>query len=312
MMKGSPKLIINKLVLVGYDKNYIIPFHPGINIIYGDSDTGKSSILNLIDYLLGGSKVDTYDEIEKKVKYALLEISLESKTYTIKRNIFNLREYIQVYSTCFEDIENVLPSEYGPNYNKQGPAGYFSDFLLKSLNIPLIKVKEAPTKADSEMKRVSFRDIFKYNYLQQDDVGSKYILDLKSYSVRIKNQETFKFIHNLLDDQIAKINEEISNKLTEKKKHDNEYNTVLSFFRDVKLESTEDIYIKVNELDEKLKFIEQDINQINKEMKSDNKELDEIRTHILEIERNIDEIDREKFIKQSQLERYLILKKIII
>ena len=97
MNNNSPSLIINKLVLVGQRKNYIVPFHKGLNVIYGDSDTGKSSILNLINYCLGGNKVHMYDELEYGGKYCLLEVLLNEKAYTIKRDIFAPTQFIEVY-----------------------------------------------------------------------------------------------------------------------------------------------------------------------------------------------------------------------
>ena len=60
-------ILVNKLIVVGIRKNYTVEFYPGVNIIYGDSTTGKSSILNLVDYLLGAKKFDIYPEIEAAV-----------------------------------------------------------------------------------------------------------------------------------------------------------------------------------------------------------------------------------------------------
>ncbi|USK36472.1 hypothetical protein LIT25_27315 (plasmid) [Bacillus sp. F19] len=308
-MNKSPKLIINRLVLVGHDKDYIVPFSAGINIIYGDSDTGKSSILNLINYLLGSSEVYMYDEIELKAKYALLEVSLNENIYTIKRNIFNSNEFIEVFKSNLEEIDTVFPLEYGPNYQKQGSSGFFSDFLLSSLNIPLIKVKEAPTKVESPMKRVSFRDIFKYNYLEQDDVGNKNILDLQNWAVRIKNQETFKLIHNLLDDQITQLEEEIAKKTSQKNKSDNEFKIVSSFFSDTKLQSIDKINEYIIELDIQLNALVNDIETITTNMKSDNIEIDEIRENIIYLEKEIDKLNKEKFFKKTQLDRSISLKK---
>jgi hypothetical protein len=308
-MSTSPKLLINLLVLVGHDKNYSVKFNNGINIIYGDSDTGKSSILNLIDYLLGASKVEMYDEIEKKVKYALLELSIENKIYTIKRDIFKPNDYIQVFKSTIDGMNKVFPIEYAPNYRKEGGSGFFSDFLLTALNIPLLKVKQAPSRADSPMKRVSFRDIFKYNFLNQDDVGSKYILDTRNYAVKVKNQETFKFIHNLLDDQITQLEEEISNKITEKKKSDSDYKTVSSFFSDAKLEQEHELEEIIIRLDKELKANEQEIQIINTKMKSNNTEFDELRALIIKLENEFAELNKEKYLKKTQLDRNISLRK---
>ncbi|EDS7766808.1 AAA family ATPase, partial [Salmonella enterica subsp. enterica serovar Blockley] len=67
-------LRIERLILVGSRKNYFVEFEDGLNIIHGDSDTGKSSILEFIDYLLGGSSIELADEIISSVDYAALEI----------------------------------------------------------------------------------------------------------------------------------------------------------------------------------------------------------------------------------------------
>ncbi|MGL6366000.1 AAA family ATPase [Aeromonas veronii] len=68
-------------------KNYSVNFHEGVNIIYGDSATGKSSILNLIDYLLGAKTFSLYPEIESSGRYCLLDVTLNSQRYTIKRDL---------------------------------------------------------------------------------------------------------------------------------------------------------------------------------------------------------------------------------
>lgn len=210
MSVNSPFIRINQLILVGRSKNYIIPFHNGINIIYGDSDTGKSSILNLIDYALGSSEVYLYQEIESQGKYVLLEVNIRNEVYTIKRDIFSPKSFIEVYYSNIANMDSIFPKEFGPNYKIEGPAGYFSDFMLSALNIPLIKLKQAPTKEDSKVKRLSFRDIFKYCYLDQDEVGSKHLLDIQNPAVAVKNRETFKFIHNVLDSQITNLDSQIS------------------------------------------------------------------------------------------------------
>src|SRR5690554_4390524 len=122
----TPKLIISNLILVGNRKNYIVPFNNGLNLIYGDSDTGKSSILNLINYCLGASSVDLYDEIELAGDYCLLEVLLTGEVYTIKRDIFNSKAEIEVYRSSYKEIDNVFPKFYSPNYNKVSEDGFFS------------------------------------------------------------------------------------------------------------------------------------------------------------------------------------------
>lgn len=309
MNRKSPEIIINKLVLVGREKNYTVNFHVGLNIIYGDSDTGKSSILNLIDYLLGNKKVYMYDEIEQHGKYAMLEVTLNDRTYTIKREIFYPKDNIEVYSSDIENMDKIFPLEYSPNYEKEGPAGHFSDFLLSSLNIPIIQVKQSPSRVDSKMVRLSFRDIFKYCYFNQDDVGSREILDRKNYTLVAKNKETFKFLHNSLDIQITEIEKQIGERNKKKTELVNKYNIISSFLLETKLSTEESLHEERNKSQSQITVLENEIDVLSKEMKADNQELEELRGVVINLETSLKQLLFRKSLKESQLDQNLRLKK---
>ncbi|WP_408895336.1 hypothetical protein [Paenibacillus taichungensis] len=305
----SPKLVINKLILKGHEKDYVVTFSLGINIIYGDSDSGKSSILNLIDYLLGAKKIYMYEEIEKHGRYALLEVELNGKTYTIKRDIFKPEDLIEVFSTGIENISDLFPALYSPNYKKEGPAGYFSDFLLNALNIPLVKIKQSPTKADSDLTRLSFRDIFKYCYLDQDDVGSRNILDSNSPVVFTKNKEVFKFIYNLLDSQITDLQGQISEKTSEKNKLIEKHDVIASFFRDTQIDSLDLLNEELTMVRDELELIEMELASITQRMRSDSSYFDDLRKLIVHLESENTKYKTNKSLKLGQMEQHIRLKK---
>lgn len=308
-LSNSPLLLVDKLVVVGRNKDYKATFNAGLNIIYGDSDTGKSSILNLIDYLLGASEVDMYNELEMNGKYALLEVVLNGKTYTVKRDIFNPRDFIEVYPSTINEMDSVFPREYGPNYSKLGRDGYFSDFLLQALNIPLVRVKEAPTKDVSPMKRVSFRDIWKFCYLSQDDVGNKNLLGNKNGPSYVKTKETFKFVHMLLDSQIQDLNAEIMEKQRRKSQLEQKFNSVSAFFRETQLETTESLDDELETITKDLSGVNVNIRKITDSMTADTEQFEEIRNLIREYEQQVEKTTTQRFSKDVQLENKIRLKK---
>ncbi|PEA82441.1 AAA family ATPase [Bacillus pseudomycoides] len=309
MENKSPILIIEKLVLVGIEKQYIVNFDEGINIIYGDSDTGKSSILNIIDYLLGAKKVYLYDEIEQYGRYGLLQVNLNGKVYTIKRDIFDTGSNIEVYPTIIEEMDKVFPEEYGPHYGNEGPSGYFSDFLISSLNIPIIKVKKSPTKENSEMVRLSFRDIFKYCYFDQDEIGNRYILNQQNYAVFSKNKETFKFLHNVLDTQIVELQHGISEKVNERKTLNEKYKIISSFLRETKLLTEEALQVESEGLLENKLLLEKAIKKITLEMQVDGGEREVLREIVVDLERKLHEMVEEKTYIGIQLDQNIRLRK---
>jgi hypothetical protein len=304
---ATPKLIVNHLILIGNRKSYDVNFKKGLNIIYGDSDTGKSSILNLINYCLGSSNVDFYDEIETTGKYCLLEVALRGDIYTIKRDIFKPNNEIEVFK-CFHDkIDDFFPKYYSPNYSKTSEDGYFSDFLLSSMNVPIIKLKEAPTKNDSKMVRLSFRDIFKYNFLDQDKIGSKKIFG-DNPVLLVKLKETFKLMFNVLDTQILELNEIIAKKNILRTDLEKKNKSVSAFLKDTEVESLKDLTLKLESIDVELLIINDDLKIIDKEIIKDSQDLNYLRKNIQVKEREISELSQDLSVNQQEIRQNIALR----
>lgn len=270
-MINKSRLVVKKLILVGHRKDYKISFESGVNIIYGDSATGKSSILELINYLLGSSKFIYDEEIETSVKYAALEVELNNVTYTIKRDIFSTVRPVEVYTSSFDSISNVFPKKYIPHYSgTETEDGFFSDFLLEALNLPVLKVREAPSQFDSRMVRLSFRDIFKYCYLKQDDVGSKQILSVTNGVLYSKNKQTFRYIFNLLDSSITELEQEIQNVSNKKTETTRKYKAVSEFLREIQFDTAINLGDKVGELQNQAALLRTQLDKINSAMIANN------------------------------------------
>lgn len=282
----TPKLKVNHLVLVGTQKDYVVEFKTGLNIIYGDSDTGKSSILSLINYCLGASYLDTYEEIEQKGQYCLLEVELLGKVYTIKRDIFNLNAEIEVFHGTYKTIENSFPKYYSPNYSQNSEDGNFSEFMMRAMRIPIVKVKEAPSKDITKMVHVSFRDIFKYNYLDQDKIGSKKIFG-ENYAYLTKLKETFKLMYNVLDGQITELEGRISVLITDKNNLVSKNNSVSSFLKETEVESLNELDAKKEELQKELDSLRHAIKDIDNEIINGSEELNSLRKEVNDLELGI-------------------------
>ncbi|EHR0555472.1 hypothetical protein KS869_004176 [Vibrio parahaemolyticus] len=268
----ASSISINKLIVVGHEKNYTVEFYKGVNIIYGDSATGKSSILNLIDYLLGAKKFDLYPEIESAGKYAVLDVDLNSNRYTIKRDIFNPKLPIEVYPCKFDDIDRYACKKYLPTFaeNSSFPGlDYYSNFLLDNLDLPKVKLKESPTKDDSKLVRLSFRDIFKYCYVDQDTLGSKGFLKSENYAVQTKNKEVFKYIFNALDSNLSNLEGLLSEKTSERKAIEKKYELVADFLRESEFDTIHALDDNVEKIDFQIKELKQEIEKLNKNCVSD-------------------------------------------
>ncbi|WP_397444125.1 hypothetical protein [Pseudomonas chlororaphis] len=253
-MEFSPTLIINRMILKGISGNYEATFREGLNIVWGDMDSGKSSILNIIDYCLGGSnKKLLYEEMTSKARRAFIELSINENTFTIERDILEPKSAIKVYTGEFESIQDLFPRFMAPTSNGNMPDGWISDFLLESLGIARVKIKESSIRSDADEDRLSFRDLMKLMYLKQTLVGSDSLCDAGNPALFSKNVAIQKFVYNIHDERLATLRSELTEEskgLTELKSSEA---SISNFLRDVKIttenfSASDQIDIKKNHL----------------------------------------------------------------
>lgn len=304
-MDLSQGLLLKNLILQGHRKDYRVPFYPGINIIYGDADTGKSSILRLVYYLLGGKQIKLDEEISSSVKYAVLEITVNGTPYCISRDIFSPARDIDVYSCRYSEIANSFPEKYRSSVNKGDDENKsLSEFLFEALELPSVRLKQAPTKDSSETARLSFLDLFKFIYLDQDDVGSAHMLNIGNHVLETKNREVFKYIFNVLDSGISDIEVDIASKTHEKTQLSNQYSTISNFLTQTEFKGSEDLDEELSSIDKvKIEFKSQ-LSDLNKRMTSDNELYEGLKDALNTINLNVEQQEESKSKALRSIERF--------
>lgn len=300
---------LRQLILVGHRKNYVVKFRQGLNVIYGDSATGKSTILECINYLLGSSKFDFDTEIETSVSHVALEILVSEQPYLIKRDIFNPKRPIEVYPSSFEGTESHFPKLYVPSYTQPtAESGYFSDFLLEILGLAPVKLRTAPTRDDSGVARLSFRDIFKFCYLKQDDVGAKNILNAQVPVLSVKTKQTFKYIFNLLDESLAALEAQASELRAKKKRLETKYEDVSDFLRQTDFRSAVSIDDELDRLDEQISVLEMQLAELNKRYTADTESSRYLRDLLADNKSALALASADRFEAERQIERFVRLR----
>ena len=304
-MNLSQGLLLKNLILHGHRKDYRVTFHPGINIIYGDADTGKSSILRLIYYLLGGKQFKIDEEISSSVKYAVLEIVVNGTPYCISRDIFNPARDVDVYSCEYSEISNSFPEKYKSSVTKGDDKNKsLSEFLLEALELPAVRLKQAPTKDSSETSRLSFLDLFKYIYLDQDNVGSTHMLNIGNHVLETKNREVFKYIFNVLDSGISEIEVDIASKTQEKTQLSNQYSAISHFLSQTEFKSSEDLDNEISNIDNIKIEVKARLSDLNNRMTSDNELYEGLKDALNTINLNIEQQDEKRSKSLRSIERF--------
>ena len=208
--ESSPYIFVKKVIIHGLDNSYEAKFEDGINLIWGDMDCGKSSILNLIDYCLGGGNDTlTYGEILAKARTVYLEVDLNGNVITFERPILDSSAPVKAYRVPYSSILTTYPMILSADSQKPLPDGWISDFILDALGIPKVSIKESRYRDDADSDRLSFRDLMKLMYLKQTKIGADSLLNYGNPPVFNKNIEVQKFVYNIHDDKLAHLNREL-------------------------------------------------------------------------------------------------------
>ena len=83
------RIKLESLTLIGIRKNYSVQFKDGFNLISGPTSTGKTSILEMIDYALGAKSHKSYIEIGNSCSQVELVLYIGKEKYLIRRQLFN-------------------------------------------------------------------------------------------------------------------------------------------------------------------------------------------------------------------------------
>lgn len=152
---GANSLIIRKLMRLpsNVDEDELLLL-PGVNVLVGEKDTGKTIWLKMLDYLLGSDKAATtafdsklfekYDSISALVNICDKDILIERRW---KERGFAKKIII--------DGTPILQEE-------------FSEEILKKLNIPILHFPKGNPFTEKSWPQLSFRTLLRHIYRRED------------------------------------------------------------------------------------------------------------------------------------------------
>jgi hypothetical protein len=161
MTRHDPSLRLSRLVVyqqthVAYDEQ----FHLGVNIIRGSKNSvGKSTIVNMIFYVLGGEAVNWVEEA-KACTHVVAEVYVNGVPITLQRDISSEKERpMQIFWGGFEKASMAGPAlwERYP-FSRHANAQTFSQVLFAAMGIPEVKGELASALTMNQLLRLMFAD----------------------------------------------------------------------------------------------------------------------------------------------------------
>lgn len=190
-------MIIQMLTLTLHCRKSIevIKFSSQVTHIHGQISAGKSSILRLIDYCLGGSLEKTPAIAKELISVQLLAI-VEKYNVLFERQVSDLNEVrVTWHEESGDSVTLLVPikidSDSKPIWDNE--IYNISDLLFYLFGMAPIKVRKSKLSDESPLIRLSFRDIMWYCYLSQDIIDSSFYR-LEDPFKRLKSRDAIRFI----------------------------------------------------------------------------------------------------------------------
>lgn len=198
------RLKIESLTLIGTRKNYIVNFHDGFNLISGHTSTGKTSILEMIDYALGAQSHKSYIEIGNSCTHVELVIFIGNEKFKIRRELFNFKAPVVIEDWREEKQKYLFYNRYEIDIPSNPKS--LSAFLIEKLGLANITISG---------QSFSFRDLFKYCYIKQTEIDNEDILGEKIWTKDFKRKATFEIIFNIYDNALEEYKRALEDRKTE-------------------------------------------------------------------------------------------------
>jgi hypothetical protein len=152
----------------------ILNFSPQISYFHGQISAGKSSIMRLIDHCLGGD-LEYTPAISQELVSVELSARIGSYEVLFERQAKGSNQIQITWQNEEGRTGSVLaPIQAGARPIWEEDIYNLSDLIFYLTGLTPIKVRKRKHDEDSELVRLSFRDMMWYCYLDQDHLDSSF------------------------------------------------------------------------------------------------------------------------------------------
>lgn len=280
-----------------------IEFGPGLNVIYGASETGKSFILESINFMLGGN--EDLRDIPERVGYDRVWLGFESpqgKPYTLERAVVGGK-----YS-LYEGLHKSVPSGVSAvilngKHNPQR-SNNLSMFLLGLLGLTNKRIQK---NARGETNSLSFRNLVHLCVIPEGDIqkrGSP--IESGDYLTRTPEMSVFKLLVTGVDDSAVQPVDEDRTRVTSRAAKTEIINELIAGYRD-RLTSIIGEEDDVTELEDQLEKLEDTLEIEKTELRQLEFEFQEISTRRRAFRTAIEDVDQRRAEIEELLARFDLL-----
>lgn len=257
------KIYLNKLVLKLKQSEEVIDFSD-TSYFYGKMGAGKTSIARLIDYCFGGD-FEYSPALQQEFVSVTLVLTVNDNNLTLLRPR-DASSVIASYSIDKESFKLVVPIDAGEEIIPNSGIENLSDFIFYLSGMTPPKVRKSKAREDSDLQRLSIRNLLWYCYLDQDEIDSDFFHLGSNANIwkRLASRDVLRFIIGFHQEKVSEL-EELLASLRDRKRS---LNAAANTLRDVLNESSINSYEDIHDEIESLKLKETELVDVIKGLKS--------------------------------------------
>jgi hypothetical protein len=202
----SASFKIRSVRLIAAKRSYEWRLTDGVNVVAGPVGVGKTSLLELIHFGLGGNALLSEAVLEVGRQLAL-NVEIAGEPLLFLRGITSNKSRVIVHRA---DGTPLATAHIG---NPQAEDS-ISHLLMSRLGIPEVRVPRSRRNPAGRHTAISFNDVFNYMYLPQTEIDRSTVNHLEGVRDP-KRRSTFELLYGLIDPQTARLQVEIGNLATE-------------------------------------------------------------------------------------------------
>lgn len=275
-----------------------IRFSETFTFLYGPVGTGKSTVARLIDYCFGGD-LERTPAIQQEFVSATLGAKLGEYECTLERG----SEDTQAVRVTWSRGENSFGSANAPLSAGEvalldAKVYSLSDLLFHLCGTEPIKVLKRSRDPDSPMIRLSFRDIWRYCYLDQAHLDSSFFRLEDPFRGR-KSQDAMRFFTGLYSERLNELHADLYRTITEQQGAREAAEQIRRFMTRFDLGSELELITQIETIAHKLKIAEERKQALETDRATSTHPVDELRGKLRELSRVVS--DLQEAINTSQI-----------
>jgi hypothetical protein len=249
------KLHFHSLKLICRNSEELIQFAKNVSFFHGTLSTGKSSIARLVDFCLGGGLEQT-TALRREFVSAELNLTIGDHDVLLERS----RDENQVQATWRNgdgQLSTVLVRAKGDGPPVVGKdVVNLSDLIFYLLGMPVIRVRKRTDDEDSPMVRLSFRDIFKFCYLEQETLDSSFFR-LNTPIFAEKSKDALNFFTGYYSETLSSLQADFDNFRSEQRSKREAGERIREFLARFGFESEAQIQAEINNVQAQIVSLEE-------------------------------------------------------